>query len=586
MISMKPGNPERRLRLFGGLMVIAAVIFTGRLFYFQVVEAEAINKVSINKREVKRTIPALRGDIVDAEGNVLAHSVYRYDINAAPINVAPLEVVRNGQSVIISVDEQATQIGAILGLTTAEVLEKIKGTSQYAQLAKNVDASKYRQLRKLNIPWLFYDPKLARVYPNGAVAGSVLGFMSQDGTPLAGVERQMNGCLAGVDGQETYEAGTDGIRIPASAVVAQKAQNGSRVVLTINRDLQYFAQQELSHAVLNLKADWATAVVIEVKTGKILVAAEAPTVDPNATGSSTEAARHSRIFETSFEPGSTMKTITAATAIDVGKATPLSRAVVPQSIRLPWGTLISDSHPHPTQHLTLTGILRDSSNTGIIAIGSKVDKQTRYNYMRKFGFGEKTSVNFGGEASGVLNKPENWDGTTDKVSMFGQGVSVTPIQMAFAYQAIANGGVRLAPTLIEGCQDASGKLTRVPVGPSTRVVSEQTAKTTVQMLEMVVQHGGIGRTAGLSDWRLGGKSGTAQIADGTGRYGNRYAISFIGMGAAEDPKYIVAVTIFKPRTVSNSIGATPYFKAIMKQVLQTYSVLPSTTKPVEIAQEW
>lgn len=585
MSFMRPGNPNRRLRLFGTLVVLASIAFALKLVQLQVVDAPKINAVSIDNRSVHRVISAVRGSITDSAGNVLARSVYRYDINAAPVNVAPFDTTRNGREVTLTVEQQAQEIADILQVDVATIAEKIQGTSKYSQLAKDVDASVYRQLANTQIPWLFFDQKLARVYPNGAVAGNLLGFVGSDGTALAGVEREMNGCLAGIDGQETYERGTDGIRIPSSAVVSQRAQDGSSVILTINRDLQYFAQQELSHAVSKLRADWATAVVIEVKTGKVLVAAEAPSVDPNEPGLVAKNDRGSRIFQTSFEPGSTMKTITAATAVDIGAATPLTQVRAPQDLRLSWGGVISDSHAHPTQRLTLAGVLRDSSNTGMVRVAENIDRKVRYEYFKKFGFGVKTTVNFEGEARGILAKPEDWDGMTDKTTMFGQGISVTPIQMAMSYQAIANGGVRLSPTLIEGCVGTNGDITPMPVGEPVRVVSEATSKTVLAMLEKVVEKGGIGRTAGLPNWRIGGKSGTAQIDEGNG-YGTRHAISFIGVGVIEDPQYVVAVTIFKPRTVSSSIGATPYFKSIMKQVLQTYSVLPSTTKSKPMAMEW
>ncbi len=586
MTLLTPGNPRKRTRLFTGLVLLLAVVFGFRLFAFQVVDAEGINKVSKANRSVTRTLSALRGDIVDSSGNVLAHSVYTYDINAAPINVQPVTVVRNGQEVILTVDQQADAIAKILGQTKQEILAKIAGTGVYSNLAKSVSAARYRALQDLDIPWLFYDPILSRTYAEGATTGSIVGFVGKDGIPLAGVERQMNGCLAGVDGQETYERGVDGIRIPSSAVVAQQAQNGSTVRLTLNKDLQYLAQNMLYAEVKKYKADWATALVVEVKTGKILVAAEAPAVDSNDFGIATDDSRNSRIFETSFEPGSTMKTITAATLIDSGLGTPVTKVVAPYKLRFPWG-LVQDSHLHPSERLTLTGVLRDSSNTGIIKIGQVIPRQTRYDYMRKFGFGEKTSVNFPGEASGLLRKASDWDGATDKVSMFGQGVSVTPIQMAMAYQTIANKGIRHEPTLIDGCQDKSGKISSMPTGSPTRVVSESTAAQTMAMLEKVVEFGGIGHTASLSEWRVAGKSGTAQVqADNGHGYGYLHAVSFIGMAPVEDPRFVVAITIYKPRTISTSLGATPSFRFILKKALLMYGVPPSTTKSKPLQMDW
>jgi cell division protein FtsI (penicillin-binding protein 3) len=583
-----PGNPKKRQRFFAGIVFLLGLVFAMRLVYFQVIDAGSINKVSKANRQVTRTIKALRGDIVDSEGHVLAHSVYRYDINAAPINVGPAIVKVNGQEVTWTVDQQTDAVAKILRMTQADVLAKISGTGVYSNVAKAVPASMYSRLQKLDLPWMFYDPILSRTYPEGAATGSLVGFVGVDGLPLAGVELQMNSCLAGVDGQETFERGTDGIRIPNSAVVAQQAENGKTVRLTINSNLQYLAQNQLYAEVRKYRADWATAVVVEVKTGRILVAAEAPTVDPNNFGAATDAERQSRIFETSFEPGSTMKTITGATLIDTGLGTPTTKTIAPYSTRFSWG-VVSDSHKHPTEKLTLTGVLRDSSNTGIINIGQVIPRQTRYDYMKRFGFGQKTSVNFPGEASGLLRPASEWDGATDKVSMFGQGVSVTPIQMAMAYQAIANHGVRLQPTLVDGCVDSKGNVSHVPTGAPTRVISDSTATQTLAMLEKVVQYGGIGQTAGygLSSWRVGGKSGTAQIqADNGHGYGYLHAVSFIGMAPIEDPQYVVAVTFYKPRTISTSLGATPSFRYIMKKTLLTYGVPPSTTKPQPIQMDW
>ena len=580
-----PNGGKNRPRLVAAFLLLASVLFGLRLVSLQVIDAGAIQAESKSDRTKTRTIKALRGDIVDVNGSVLAHSVYTYDINAAPINVRPIEVTREGKKVTLSVEQQAAELAPLVKLTQAEVLAKIAGTGVYANIAKRVSAATYQAITNLNIPWIYPDPVLARTYAEGATTGNLLGFVGVDGLPLAGIERQMNSCLAGIDGQESFLRGSDGIRIPSSAVVSQKAQNGSTVHLTIDKDLQYLAQNQLYSEVQRYRADWATAIVVEVKTGKILAAAEAPTVDSNNFGAATDESRKSRIFETSFEPGSTMKTITAATLIDTGLGTPESRTTAPFSMKIPGG-IVSDSHNHPTERLTLTGVLRDSSNTGIMKLGGAVSRDVRYQYMKKFGFGEKTTVNFPGESSGILHKPQDTDGYTNMVTMFGQGVTVTPIQMAMAYQAIANKGVRLEPQLVEGCEDSSGKIVPVPTGAPTRVISESTATQTMAMLEKVVEHGGIGKTAGISQWRVGGKSGTAQIRESNGRYGYLHAVSFIGMAPIEDPKYVVAVTFFKPRTVSTSLGATPSFRYIMKKALLLGGVPPSTTKSQPIKEEW
>ena len=592
MTYLTPGDPKRRIRKIQVFVVVVAIIFGIRLVDLQIVEADAINAKSYANRAVSRVLPSLRGQIVDDEGKVLARTDFKYDINAAPDIVAPFSRKVNGQEVLVSKEQAAGEIAALTGQTPAEVLVKISGTGKYSQVAKAVDASVYRQIKKLDIPWLFYDPRPARTYPSGAVAGGILGFLDPDGLPLEGIELAQNACLAGKDGEETFEKGVDGIKIPSSAITTKAAVPGKKIVLTINADLQYFAQQVLTANVAKLQADWGTAVVIEVKTGKILAAADAPSYDPNEPGKSSVENRGSRVFRTSFEPGSTMKMVTAATAIDQGKVTPETHFIAPFAMTIPHsnGYRVSDSHVHGNDKLTVAGVLRDSSNTGAMQIGNLVPWQVRRSYMEKFGVGSMLGSGFPGESAGLLNTKTTWANDVIKryVSTFGQGVSVTPLQSAMMYQAVANKGIRLQPKLIEGCVDASGNMTKVTKDKApVRVVTEATAKSTLDILEKVVEEGGIGKHAAVPGYRVGGKTGTAQITDpNTGRYGNLHAISFIGVAPIEDPQYVVAVTAYKSRTVSNSLGATPIFKAIMSQVLRTYRVAPSTTKSANIKTTW
>ena len=360
MSYLQPGDPAKRLRLFTLAIVIVAILFIGRLVQVQIIQAESINKQSLSSRSVTHTIPAIRGQILDSTGRVLARTVLKYDVNVAPVNVKPQSKKVNGVTVEIPVEQLVAQMAGILGLTPQEVSAKITGTGQYANVAKGVDANVYDQLKKLEIDWVYFDAVPSRTYPSGALAGSLIGFLS-DGKPMGGIESLYDNCLAGVDGKETYEKGEDGIKIPDSVITTTKAVNGRDVHLTINADLQYFAQQVLTQKWASLKADWATAVVIEVKTGRILVAAEAPTMDPNDPGASSEASRHARVFESSFEPGSVIKTVTAATLVETGKANPETQVIAPYSWKLPGanGYRVTDSHTHGDDKLTLTGVLRD-----------------------------------------------------------------------------------------------------------------------------------------------------------------------------------------------------------------------------------
>jgi cell division protein FtsI (penicillin-binding protein 3) len=585
---LTPGNPSKRLQKIIAFILIAAVVFTIRLVDLQIIQANAINEKSYEKRAVTRVIPALRGQIIDANGKVLAKTVIRYDINAAPSKVAPITRTVNGVSVAVTVEQLVSEIAAILEMSPAEVSAKIAGTGEYAQIKKRVDASSYRKLKDLDIPWLYEDPIAERIYPNGAVAGNLLGFITESGL-MEGLEQLYDKCLAGIPGEETFEKGVDGIKIPSSVISTKKAVPGRNIRLSIDSDLQYFTQQVLASTVSRLRADWASAVVIETKTGRILAAAEAPSVDPNNPGKLSADDRRARVFQFAFEPGSTLKTVTAATVIDTGLGSPNSQAVATYSYSLPntGGYTVTDSHFHPTEYLTLTGVLAESSNTGILDIGKDVDYKTRYRYLEKFGLGSKTALSFPGEGSGQLNALKDWDGVKKFTSMFGQGISVTPIQSAMMYQTFGNGGVRLDPVLVDGCESDVNNFRIPDTAGGVRVISEESNRQVLEMMERVVESGAIGRYGAIPGYRVGAKTGTAEIRDpNTGKYAGPYAISYFGVAPIDDPEFVVAVTAYKSRTVGSSLGVAAPFKKIMQQVLRAYRVAPSNTKTSDLPLKW
>jgi cell division protein FtsI (penicillin-binding protein 3) len=566
------------------LFTLALVGLLGvRLVDFQVVQAAEIKEKSMERRSVTQTLTALRGQIEDNSGQILARTVFRYDVNVAPKNVAPvIRYSEDGTRTEIPVEQITQELAKLLNIPSQEIAPKLVGDSQYANLAKRVDAETYSLIRELRVPWIYFDRFADRLYPNGAVAGNLIGFVGADAEPLAGLERQYNTCLAGVDGQETYERSAEGVRIPASSVVTQPIQNGGNLKLTIDANLQFFAQQVLADSVNDLSADWASATVMEVKTGKIIVAAEAPSVDPNDPSASKAQDRGSRIFQSAFEPGSVMKALTVAMVLDTSTADENDKVKAPYSLKLDFpGGSVQDSFGHETYYLTLGGVLRYSSNTATVQFGRQIDKEVRYEYLKKFGFGKQTALRFEGESSGILHPVDEWDKMTNYATLFGQGISVTGIQMASAYQAIANGGVKLDPILVAGCAHEDGKVTMQPKQSSVRVLSEAKAKNTLELMEKVVEFGGVGKNAAIPGYRVGGKTGTAQVQEGSG-YGRRFAISFYGVAPIEDPQYVVGVTIYRPVGETNSMKTTPVFKAIMQQVLKHYRVPPSTTKSRDI----
>ena len=569
---------SRRLGAFAVFLFLMVAVLGFRLVDFQVVRAAEIQKQSLETRKITQTISSLRGDILDSSGHVLAKTVFRYDVNVAPKHVGPVFQTIDGVRTERSVDEIAMDLSQLLGIDYGELVLKLEGDSEYSNLAKTVNAEIYNAIRDMNVPWVFFDQFEDRLYPMGAVAGNILGFVGNDGTPLAGLERQYNTCLAGIDGQETYERSAEGVRIPSSSQTSQPTENGGALNLTIDANLQFFAQQVLADTVNNLSAEWASAIVLEVETGKILAAAEAPTVDPNDPAAVESADRGSRIFQAAFEPGSIMKALSAAMVLDTGTADEYDTVAAPDRMQLDFDNeYIKDSFSHEDFTLSLAGVLRYSSNTGMTNFASQIDRKVRYDYLQKFGFGTVSPLMFEGESSGILHPVSEWDEMTNLVTTFGQGISVTSLQMAYAYQAIANGGVRLDPLLVDSCLNEDGTVAYEPTQQATRVVSTASANLDLELMEKVVEFGGVGKTAAIPGYRVAGKTGTAQLKDGSG-YGEEYAISFYGIAPAEDPKFVVGITIYKPEGVSNSSQATPPFKAIMQQALKHYRIPPSTSE--------
>lgn len=566
----------RRLSFFAASLLLLVGALGFRLVDYQIVRADEIRAESIESRSVTQTLTALRGDILDSNGEILARTVFRYDVNVAPKNVGPVIRYQDGVRTEISVESITAELAKILGLSSEEIAPKLVGTSAYANLAKKVDASVFSAIEELDIPWVYFDRFAYRLYPNGAVAGNVIGFVGTDGTPLAGLERQYNTCLAGIDGQETFERSAEGVRIPTSNVITQPTQDGGNLNLTIDSNLQFFAQQVLAKAVSDLDAQWASAIVIEADTGRILAAAEAPTLDPNDPGASKPEDRGSRIMQFAFEPGSVMKAISTAMVLDSKAADIYETVNAPDRLKLEYGESIKDSFNHELYQLTLGGVLRYSSNTGIYGFGMKVDEKVRYDYLQKFGFGKTTALNFEGESSGILRPYKDWQYADRYTPLFGQGIAVTSLQMAFAYQAIANDGVRLNPILVDSCTTEEGEVLYAPEQSGTRVISKESANMNLQLMEKVVEYGGVGKLAAIPGYRVGGKTGTAEIREGVG-YGDRYAISFYGVAPVENPKFVVGVTIYKPIGETNSVKATGPFKSIMQQALKHYRIPPSTS---------
>jgi cell division protein FtsI (penicillin-binding protein 3) len=571
-----------RVRISFAVLLVFAVtaVFLVRLVDIQLVQAAELNAESLSKRAQELVTYGERGAIVDRTGAALASSVDRYDITASPRSA----LSRTNASVVVP--EDLARIAALTGQDPAALYAAITAdpASDFTYLAQGVTLEVFQAVRELDIPWVYFELRPSRTYPNGAVAGNLVGFIGTDG-PQAGLELSEDECLASANGSSTYEKGEDGVRLPGSLVTIEEPKNGGTLRLTIDRDLQYAVQQRMALTYASLGAEWVTAVVIRVSDGHLMAVADYPSVDPNNVDGVANTALGSRAFSWAYEPGSTMKAITAASLLDAGVVTPTSQVVAPGRLYLSDGGFIKDSFAHDDLRYTLAGSLVFSSNTAISTFSDLLPAEQRYEYLTGFGLNSETEVGFTGESEGLVHPAEEWDERTNYAVQFGQGLSVTSVQIASAYQTLGNGGVRMPVTLVEGCEWPDGSVTEVPSAEGTRVVSESAADQTVAMLEKVVTDGWASADLTIAGYRVAAKSGTAEVAE-NGVYGDKAVISFAGLAPAEDPQYAVVVTAGIPSSLYSSGAIATTFRDVMAQTLTTFRVTPSTQPAPAIPLTW
>jgi len=581
---------RRRLSLAVVAVFAIVALFSIRLVDIQVVRAEALSNVAGgNYREA--TTWGTRGSIVDRNGTVLASSVDRFNITAAP-DLVDLEgfdrIVVDGDKktrVAVSFQQAVSEIAEATGADPAALTKALTADpeSKFVYLVKSVKLAVFQAVADLRIPWVYSEPQPARSYPNGAIGGNLIGLMGTDGA-LSGTELKWNECLASANGTTSYAVSQDGVRMPGSEVVETPAVNGGTVHLTIDADLQWFAQQALHEQGSVIGAQWGTAMVVEIKTGKIVAAADWPTVDPNDPNSAKADDAGARSFTAPYEPGSLIKTATVAGMLDAGVLTPTTPFTVPSAYYI-GDDVIHDSWAHDTLRYTAAGILVNSSNIGIGQMTELQSNADRIENLKAFGFGSPTGADFLGEEDGQVRGLDSTDPVTAVTQQFGQGMTATSAQVMSLYQTIGNHGVRIPLTLVEGCEQPDGTYVDVPDPQGTRVVSESAADTTVNILENVVTNYHLGPVLQVPGYRIAAKSGTAEVAK-NGRYTSDRIVSVAGLFPAEDPQYAIDVTFAFPVTIKSSRAAAPTFNALAKQVIKTFRIPPSTEPAPSIPLTW
>jgi cell division protein FtsI (penicillin-binding protein 3) len=551
-------------------------LFVGRLIQLQGMESGNYRKLASQERDYTNPLPAMRGSITGANGQVLAMTVTTYTVTADP----PLIPAAKRQQV-------ADALAPPLGLTPDAVLAKLQHPTspQYVVLAKGVPAQAGSQIIAMRLPGIEEKASYARSYPQGSIAANIIGFTGTNKGILvggAGLELQHNALLAGQPGSEQVQIGTDGQQIPLAGSRDKPVVNGSSLQLTIVPALQYAAEQACAAQVKKTRADNCTVVIIQPKTGAVLAMAQYPTYNPSDVTNVDQTTNLA--VQAQFQPGSTAKVITASAALERGGQTPRSAYKIPYQIR-EGGQFIHDAEWAPGEHYTIAGIIAHSSNIGMSQVAKHISEQTQYDYLRAFGLGQPTGVGLPNESDGDLPPVSQWYGGTRYTLSFGQGVAATAMQMAEVYATIANGGVRVQPTLIEGITDSAGKYTAAAPSPSHRVIQAKTAKELLQIMQQVP---GIDAEGGqpwgiIPGYAVAAKTGTSQESNGQCAL-CVYGSSWIGAAPGDNPQLVVSVNVQNPRKGGHfgAVVAGPVFYQVMKDALATLQIPPDGATPAKV----
>ncbi|MFY8169334.1 MAG: peptidoglycan D,D-transpeptidase FtsI family protein [Candidatus Nanopelagicus sp.] len=573
---------QDRIRKIVAIAVVIFLLFGLRLIEIQAIRASGYVKKAEVELSKSATLLAPRGTIYDINGVELARSI-------SAMNIAVDQTVVNDPAAAAKV------VAPILNMTPSQLQPDLTGERRYVLIAKDITPETWRQVNQAikdyntqilktkdgiskRIGGFVPERSFIRDYPSGKLTSSLIGITNDQGSGASGIESSLNSLLAGTNGKYIYANGRGNI-IPGSEQVSVEAKSGTSVRLTIDRDVQWVAQNAISQAVASSRAESGTVIVMDPKTGAILAQASAPTFDPNISSTITLNKLRNPAVQEVYEPGSTGKVITVAAALQEGLVTPQSIFTIPYKMKVA-DEYFHDHEKHPTQRLTTTGLLAVSSNTGSIQIGQKLGKETLYNYLRKFGIGQSTNSKLPGESAGILHPVKEWSGTSLPTIAFGQGYSLTAMQSTSVFATIANDGVRVSPSILAGVVDESGKYTPAKENESVRVLSPQTASNMRAMMESVVSSNGTAPAAAISGYRIAGKTGTANRFNTACKCYSGYTASFIGFAPADQPKYVISVTIQDPKGMHwGGALAGPVFKKVMSFVLQSERVQP-TTAPV------
>ena len=548
---------DRRIGfLFAAFLVFLALAFM-RAGWLGVVRADELKQAATVQQEAILAVPARRGTVTDAHGKALAVSEPATTVSATPYLVEDPA-------------RAAARLAPLLGRPEDELLRKLsQRDTGFVYLARRVPAGRAQRVRELNIAGIEFIDEYRRTYPRGWNASQVIGTVGDEGRGLAGLEYSLENSLRGSDGRRRVVKDARGL--PVSLRDPRPARAGKDVQLTLDSNIQEHTEDVLAKIGRDWKPKGATALVMDPRDGSILALANWPRVDANRLGDAPDYAKENRAVSSAYEPGSTFKAFTVAGAMEDGKVTPQTSFPLPPTLQVA-DREIRESHVRGFETMTTGEILAGSSNVGAVKIGLLQGRKRFHHWLGRLGFGRATGVDMPGEAEGIVLPLSKYTGSTMGNLPLGQGIAVTPMQMAAAYSAIANGGILRPPRIV-------GAVGGRPTGPrpGRRVLSPETARSVSRMLEGVFGPGGTASGAQVKGYVMAGKTGTAQKPDPVngGYSSEKYVASFVGFAPARDPRLLVTVMVDEPQgEIYGGLIAAPAFKEITSFALNYLQIPP------------
>lgn len=538
---------ERRIGLLFGGFLLCFLLIVGRALWLQGVQGSSLASQATYQQTEVVTVPGLRGDLLDRRGQKLAASE-----DAATIYATPYQVENPPQA--------AARLAAILDQPKGEVLEALTAHSGFSYIAQKVDLGTAARIEALELEGIGQLPDSRRTYPQGEMAGQVIGAVGSENQGLTGLELGEEEVLGGDDGERLVV--NDALGEPIRLETVDEAEDGEDIQLTLDPVIQRETERVLNGVGETWSPQGATAIVVDPRSSEVLAMANWPPVDPADLAEVSNEDLLNKATGFTYEPGSTFKAFTVAAALEEKKVTPASEFVLPPVIQVADRT-IEDSHPRGTEAMSVATILAHSSNVGAVTIGQLVGDEKFDRWIRRFGFGRPTGIQYPAEERGLLLDLDEYSGSTLGNESIGQGLSVTPIQMVAGYSAIANGGVLERPRLIKRIGDEP---VQQPKG--RRVISPEVAAQIREMLKGVLGPGGTASEVSVPGYTLAGKTGTAEVAENGTYSETKFVASFIGFAPADNPQLLAAVIVDQPQgEIYGGSVAAPAFGQIAEFAL-------------------